>query len=43
MPHALRVFGGARHSFTVWGSDEDDLAADRASRDALENFLEDRF
>ncbi|WP_273523579.1 dienelactone hydrolase family protein [Rhodosalinus sediminis] len=43
VPHAARVFGGARHSFTVWGSDDYDLAADRASWDALEDFLSDRF
>ncbi|REC58827.1 hypothetical protein DRV84_00955 [Rhodosalinus sediminis] len=43
VPHAVRVFGGARHAVTVRGSEDYDLAADRASRDALENFLSDRF
>jgi dienelactone hydrolase len=43
VPHAVRVFGGARHAVTVRGSEDYDLAADRASRDALEDFLEDRF
>ena len=43
VPHAARVFGGARHSFTVWDSDDYNLAADRASWDALEDFLTDRF
>ncbi|WP_372892914.1 dienelactone hydrolase family protein [Rhodosalinus sp.] len=42
-PHAARVFGGARHAFTVWGSDDYDPAADRESWDALEAFLEARF
>jgi dienelactone hydrolase len=43
VPHEARVFGGARHSFTVWGSDDYDLAADRGSWDALGAFLEARF
>jgi dienelactone hydrolase len=42
VPHGAQVSGGARHSFTVWGSDDYDLAADRGSWDALEAFLEER-
>ncbi|WP_306132468.1 dienelactone hydrolase family protein [Roseivivax marinus] len=41
--HDARIFGGARHSFTVWGSDDYVLEADRASWDGLMTFLEDTF
>ncbi|WP_420391438.1 dienelactone hydrolase family protein [Acuticoccus sp.] len=41
--HDARVFGGARHSFTVFGSGDYDLEADRASWDALTEFLDARF
>lgn len=40
--HEARVFGGARHSFTVWGSRDYDVVADRGSWDALLAFLDDR-
>ena len=40
--HGAQVFGGARHSFTVWGSDDYDLDADRASWEAFTEFLESR-
>lgn len=39
VPHGAEVFGGARHSFTVWGSRDHDLAADTASWDGLLRFL----
>ncbi|QBK32474.1 dienelactone hydrolase family protein [Roseitalea porphyridii] len=39
VPHAAQVFGGARHSFTVFGSGDYDLAADRGAWDAFEAFL----
>ncbi|KPQ08510.1 MAG: putative hydrolase [Rhodobacteraceae bacterium HLUCCA12] len=38
--HGAEVFGGARHSFTVWGSDDYDLAADRGSWSGLLAFLD---
>ncbi|RYH01889.1 dienelactone hydrolase family protein [Salipiger sp. IMCC34102] len=38
--HGAQVFGGARHSFTVYGSDDYDLEADRGSWDGLQTFLE---
>lgn len=38
--HDAQVFGGARHSFTVWGSDDYDLDADQGSWDALTAFLD---
>jgi dienelactone hydrolase len=41
-PHAAQVFGGARHSFTVWGSRDYDLAADTGAWEALLDFLDDR-
>ena len=41
--HDARIFGGARHSFTVWGSDDYDLAADQGSWTALQAFLGDAF
>jgi dienelactone hydrolase len=37
--HSAKVFGGARHSFTVFGSRDYDLVADRGSWDALLDFL----
>ncbi|WP_240672080.1 dienelactone hydrolase family protein [Tropicibacter alexandrii] len=40
--HDAQLYGGARHSFTVWGSRDYDLAADQASWDALLSFLDDR-
>ena len=40
--HAARVFGGARHSFTVFGSGDYDREADRGSWAALTSFLEER-
>lgn len=41
--HGAQVYGGARHSYTVWGSDDYDLAADQGSWDALQGFLDDQF
>jgi len=38
--HDAKIYGGARHSFTVYGSDDYDLEADRASWEALQDFLE---
>jgi dienelactone hydrolase len=38
--HGAEVFGGARHSFTVFGSNDYDLEADRESWEALTEFLE---
>lgn len=40
--HGAEVFGGARHSFTVYGSSDYDLAADQGSWDGLQEFLEDQ-
>ncbi|EPX79683.1 dienelactone hydrolase family protein [Salipiger mucosus] len=40
--HGAQVFGGARHSFTVWGSDDYDLEADRGAWDGLLDFLGER-
>lgn len=37
--HHAQVYGGARHSYTVFGSGDYDLAADRASWSALQTFL----
>ena len=37
--HDARIFGGARHSFTVWGSDDYVLEADRQSWDGLVGYL----
>ena len=37
--HDAQIFGGARHSFTVWGSDDYDLDADEASWDGFMSFL----
>ncbi|MBS1303205.1 dienelactone hydrolase family protein [Loktanella sp. SALINAS62] len=39
--HGAEVFGGARHSFTVFGSDDYDLTADQGSWDGLQTFLSD--
>lgn len=41
--HDAQIFGGARHSFTVWGSDDYDVAADQGSWTALQMFLEETF
>lgn len=41
VPHAAQVFGGARHSFTVHGSRDYDLAADRGAWSAFLAFLDD--
>jgi dienelactone hydrolase len=38
--HDAHVFGGARHSFTVFGSGDYDLDADRGSWNALLGFLD---
>jgi len=38
--HNAQLYGGARHSFTVWGSRDYDLAADQASWAALLDFLD---
>lgn len=40
--HDARIFGGARHAFTVWGSDDYVLEADRESWDGLMGFLDAR-
>lgn len=40
--HGAEVFGGARHSFTVYGSRDYDLAADQGSWQGLLGFLDDR-
>lgn len=40
--HEARVFGGARHAFTVYGSGDYDLVADRGSWSALLDFLDQR-
>lgn len=39
--HGAQVYGGARHSFTVYGSRDYDLQADRASWNALVELLDD--
>ncbi|WP_422072725.1 dienelactone hydrolase family protein [Tranquillimonas rosea] len=38
--HGAEIFGGARHSFTVWGSDDYDLEADQAAWRGFQEFLE---
>lgn len=38
-----RTSGGARHSFTVWGSDDYDVNADQGSWTALQTFLDETF
>lgn len=40
--HSAQIHGGARHAFTVYGSGDYDLEADRASWVALKAFLEQR-
>lgn len=40
--HEASIYSGARHSFTVFGSDDYDLEADRASWNALTEFLDER-
>ncbi|CUH40401.1 putative esterase [Jannaschia seosinensis] len=40
VPHEADIYGGARHSFTVFGSDDYDLDADQASWLGLQMFLE---
>jgi len=40
VPHDAQVFGGARHSFTVFGSGDYDVAADSKSWSALQAFLD---
>jgi len=37
--HGAHIYGGARHSFTVWGSNDYDLEADTASWQALQEFF----
>lgn len=39
VPHDAQLYGGARHSFTVYGSRDYDLDADQASWNALLGFL----
>ena len=39
VPHAAEIYGGALHSFTVWGSNDYDLSADTRSWSALMRFL----
>ncbi|KAA9009106.1 dienelactone hydrolase family protein [Histidinibacterium aquaticum] len=41
--HEAQIFGGARHSFTVWGSDDYMLEADTESWDGLLDFLDATF
>jgi dienelactone hydrolase len=40
--HAAQIYGGVRHTFTVWGSPDYDLEADRASWQAFTAFLDAR-
>ncbi|MBK5926624.1 dienelactone hydrolase family protein [Rhodobaculum claviforme] len=40
IPHRAEIYGGALHSFTVWGSDDYDLSADRRAWRALTGFLD---
>lgn len=40
--HGAQVFGGARHSFTVFGSRDYDLTADQGAWSGLLGFLDDR-
>ncbi len=40
--HRAEVYGGARHAFTVHGSDDYDMEAERRAWDALQGFLEER-
>jgi len=41
IPHGAEIYGGARHSFTVSGSNDYDETADRQSWDGLMAFLDD--
>ena len=41
IPHRAEIYGGALHSFTVWGSSDHDVEADRRSWRALTGFLDD--
>lgn len=41
--HGAEIFGGARHSFTVWGSDDYLLSADQGSWTGFLDFLETTF
>ncbi len=43
VPHRAEIYGGALHSFTVWGSGDYDLTADRRSWQALTGFLDEAF
>lgn len=43
VPHRAEIYGGALHSFTVWGSGDYDLSADRRSWQALTGFLDAAF
>ena len=40
--HRAEVYGGARHAFTVHGSDDYDMASERRAWSALQGFLEER-
>ncbi len=40
LPHRAEIYGGALHSFTVWGSGDYDAEADRRSWRALLDFLD---
>jgi dienelactone hydrolase len=41
IPHGAEIYGGARHSFTVTGSNDYDAGADRESWEGLMEFLAD--
>ena len=43
VPHRAEIYGGALHSFTVWGSGDYHPEADRRSWRALLDFLDTRF
>lgn len=43
VPHRAEVYGGARHAFTVHGSDDYDMDAERRAWTALQGFLDERF
>jgi dienelactone hydrolase len=40
--YSVEIYGGARHAFTVWGSDRYQARADLHSWDALSDFLDER-
>ena len=40
--HDAQLYGGARHSFSVWGSRDYDLAADQGSWSAFKGFLDEQ-